>query len=191
MKALLMIDLQPDFMSGGPLAVPGADNLIPTINALQPKFELVVATQDWHPKNHESFIINDTDKPGIWPVHCVQGTAGEALHPLLDTKQVSAIIRKGTDKQMDSYSAFYDNGHLKCTGLQGYLREHQVDTLYFCGLCADICVYYSIEDALCAGFKCVLIEDATLPFDAADFKLKRKALLQKGVKCVLSSDQIF
>ena len=188
MDALLIVDMQLDFMSGGSLAVPKADQLIPVINALQSKFDLVVATQDWHPNNHDSFISNDLDKPGIWPAHCVQGTQGALLHPALQTDNVAAIIRKGMNKHIDNYSAFYDNEHLKNTGLAGYLREQGVRRIYFCGVCADICVYFSIEDALREGFACVLIEDATAALHADDFQIKRKALLQKGVTCMLSSD---
>lgn len=178
--ALLIIDMQPDFMPGGPLAVADSDTLIPVINQLQQKFELVIATQDWHPAGHESFIHT-------WPVHCVQGTSGAALHPKLNTHRIRAIIRKGTDLNIDSYSAFYDNQHKKNTGLGGYLHSQNVQTIYFCGLCADICVYYSIEDALAQGFKCVLVEDATKPYSVADFAAKREQLIQKGVSCVLSS----
>ncbi|MCH9756384.1 MAG: nicotinamidase [Gammaproteobacteria bacterium] len=191
MKALLIVDMQLDFMPGGSLAVPGANALVSVINELQEQFELVVATQDWHPKTHESFISNNVNKSGIWPDHCVQGTTGALLHPELKTHHVAAIIRKGMDKRIDSYSAFYDNEHLKSTGLAGYLRDQGVKRLYFCGVCADICVYFSIEDALEEGFECVLIEDATAAFDQNDFMVKRARLLQKGVKCMLSSDDLF
>ena len=123
MKALIILDLQNDFMSGGSLAVPQADQIVPMINQLQPKFDVVVATQDWHPKNHLSFAINHPGKKlfeviklnGIdqmlWPTHCVQGTLGADFYPTLETKQFSAIFRKGMDAQVDSYSGFYDNDH--------------------------------------------------------------------------------
>ncbi|MDF1677177.1 MAG: isochorismatase family protein [Legionellaceae bacterium] len=191
MNALLIIDMQLDFMSGGPLAVPSAEALIPVINRLQPQFDVVVATQDWHPLQHNSFIVNDANGSGVWPVHCVQGTSGASFHPLLETHAVTAIIRKGMNKSIDSYSAFYDNDHVHSTGLAGYLREQGVKRIYFCGLCADICVYFSIKDALQAGFECVLIEDATCALDADDFQVKRGHLLQKGVISMLSSDNLF
>ncbi len=191
MNALLIIDMQLDFMSGGPLAVPNAEALIPVINRLQPQFDVVVATQDWHPLQHESFIMNHVNDSGIWPVHCVQGTKGASFHPALEMHAVAAIIRKGMNKNIDSYSAFYDNAYMHSTGLTGYLREQGVQRIYFCGLCADICVYFSIEDALKEGFECVLLEDATCALDADDFKVKRAHLLQKGVISMLSSDNLF
>ena len=183
MKALLVVDMQLDFMPGGSLAVSDADQLVSVINRLQPQFDLVIATQDWHPPNHQSFIAD-------WPVHCVQGSVGSRLHPELDTHRFEAIFRKGMDPSMDSYSVFYDNGHVKSTGLTGYLREREVDELYFCGVCADVCFYFSIQDALKAGFACTLIDDAVGVLDEADFKLKRMQLLQQGVRCLTSDECI-
>ncbi|MDF1646421.1 MAG: nicotinamidase [Legionellaceae bacterium] len=191
MNVLLILDMQIDFMPGGSLAVPKGDELIPVINALQPKFDLVVATQDWHPENHTSFISSHSGQAGVWPAHCVQETKGALLHPALHTHQVAAIIRKGMNRYIDGYSAFYDNQHLQSTGLTGYLREQGVRRIFFCGLCADVCVYCSIQDALLEGFECVLIEDATLAFDSDDFKIKHVELLQKGVTSMLSSDDLF
>ncbi len=185
MKALLIIDMQLDFMPGGALAVPKADELIPVVNRLQTQFELVVATQDWHPEGHMSFIPT-----GPWPRHCVQGTQGAMLHPELHTHQIAAIIRKGMDKNRDCYSAFYDTEHEKGTGLAEFLRAYGVTQIHFCGLCADVCVYFSIVDAFQAGFECVLIDDATIAVDESDFQKKRNSLLQKGVKCMLSSDSL-
>jgi len=194
MKALIVIDVQNDFMPGGTLPVPKGDTIVPVINRLQLDFDLVVATQDWHPPNHSSFASNhvakktfetitlrDTEQT-LWPDHCVQGLAGADFHPELNTVAFEAIFRKGTDPEVDSYSAFYDNHHLKSTGLGGYLREKNVDELYFSGLCADICVYYSIKDALAEGFRCHLIESATCPLDSRAFKKIKVDLLEQGVE---------
>lgn len=182
MKALLIIDVQNDFIPGGALEVAGGDQIIPVINKLQTKFDLVVATQDWHPQGHDSFAsshpgkkpfdVIDLDgiKQVLWPDHCVQGSPGAEFHLELNTKRVEAIFRKGINPRIDSYSGFYDNGHRKSTGLSGYLREKEVTEIFFCGLAADYCVYYSIKDAIKEGFSTALIEDSTKPIDAQQFE---------------------
>lgn len=193
MKALVLIDIQNDFIPGGALAVPGGDLIIPVINDHIHFFDLVVATQDWHPANHMSFASNHTGKAPfdeiswqgmpqtLWPDHCVQGTHGAAFPEALNQKPVSTIIRKGMDPQIDSYSGFYDNGHKVNTGLAGYLREKEVKELSFCGLAADICVYYSILDALKEGFAVKLFLDATMPLKEEVFLKQQKELESKGV----------
>jgi len=198
MKTLLIIDVQNDFVPGGSLPVPHGDQIIPVINALQEKFDLVVATQDWHPEDHISFASNHKGKAvfgsieihgapqTLWPNHCVQGTEGAKLHPKLDTLKCEAVFRKGTDKSIDSYSAFYDNGHLKSTGLAGYLKEKGTTQLYVCGLAADICVYYSVMDAFDAGFECFFIEDASQALDAEVFNNLKKEMMAKGIQVVSS-----
>ena len=175
MKTLIIVDAQNDFMPGGALEVRKGDKIIPVINKILPKFDLVVATQDWHPSNHKSFAVNHADKKEfeiiqlngleqkLWPPHCVQGTAGAEFHRDLNMKPVEAIFRKGMDEEIDSYSGFYDNGHKKSTGLAGFLKEKTAKDLYFCGLAADICVYFTLLDALKEGFKATLIEDAAIP----------------------------
>lgn len=194
MQALIIIDLQNDFLSGGTLAVPNADKIVPVINQLQKEFNLVVATQDWHPQNHKSFASNNENIPpfsqiklnGVkqtaWPDHCVQGTFGAAFHPLLNTNKFAAIFRKGMDIDVDSYSAFYDNNHKSSTGLAGYLREKNVNEISFCGLCTDICVYYSILDAVKLGFKCHLLEKASCALNKQEMPKIREHLLKIGVK---------
>ena len=117
--ALLLIDLQNDFCPGGSLAVAEGDRVIPIANALMPYFKMIIATQDWHPENHVSFI-------SLWPVHCVQNTLGAALHSELNISRITKIFKKGTDQHIDSYSAFYDNEHLKSTGLTNWLREKNI-----------------------------------------------------------------
>lgn len=188
--ALLVIDVQNDFLPGGSLAVADGDKVIPIINKLIPQYDLVVATQDWHPANHKSFasqhegkkLFEEIELNGmtqrLWPDHCVQGTFGGEFHKDLELNTAEAIFRKGMDPEIDSYSGFYDNGHLKSTGLAGYLKEKGVEEIHFCGIAADYCVYFSIKDALLEGFKTVLIEEATKPIDAENFE-KQKIELNK------------
>lgn len=200
MKALIMVDVQNDFMPGGALAVPGGHEIVPIINALQGEFDLVVATQDWHPPNHASFASNhkgrkqfdQIDLDGmpqtLWPDHCVQGSRGASFHPQLDLKPVEAVIRKGMASEIDSYSGFFDNHHKKHTGLAGYLREKAATELFFCGLAADICVAFTLNDALELGFAATLIEDATRPLDAEVFQHVKQELLRTGAKVTSSAD---
>ncbi|MBA2709618.1 MAG: bifunctional nicotinamidase/pyrazinamidase [Tatlockia sp.] len=203
MKTLIIVDAQNDFMPGGALAVPQGDLIIPVINALQNKFDLVVATQDWHPSNHKSFATNHVGKTPfekvsingfpqtLWPSHCVQQTKGAEFHPELKTNLIEAIFRKGMNPEIDSYSGFYDNQRHKSTGLAGFLREKKSDELYFAGLCTDICVYYTIQDAIKESFKCTLIEDACRPLDKQNFEKIRIELLQQGVKILHSTEMIY
>jgi nicotinamidase/pyrazinamidase len=173
MNALILVDLQNDFVPGGALAVPEGDAIVPLINTLQPRFDLVVATQDWHPPDHGSFAANHPgrkvyeviDLAGLpqvlWPVHCVQGTPGAALVPSLDTSRIARVFRKGTDPAIDSYSGFFDNGHRKATGLGDYLRERRVTGVYVCGLATDYCVKFTALDARQLGFETSFVEDAS------------------------------
>lgn len=198
MQALLIIDVQNDFLPGGSLAVPSGDQVIPVINALQHHVELVVATQDWHPQNHQSFASNHPGKKPfqvidlnglpqtLWPDHCVQGSRGANWPPQLDMNRAEAIFRKGTNPEIDSYSGFYDNGHLKSTGLAGYLRSKNITRLYITGLCADICVFYTAMDSLQEGFETFMIEDATCPLVAADVIKTNQAFIEKGGQIIRS-----
>src|SRR5690349_304116 len=173
MRALILVDIQNDFVAGGRLEVPHGEQIVPLVNELARHFELVVATQDWHPKNHKSFASNHPGKNPfdvitlggleqvLWPDHCVQGSRGAEFHPLLQMDCVEAIFRKGMDPEIDSYSGFFDNGHRKSTGLAGYLRERNIDSVFVCGLAGDYCVLYTAKDALQSGFKTSLIEDAS------------------------------
>ena len=198
MKTLLIIDVQNDFMPGGALPVPKGDRVVPVINRLQKKFELVVATQDWHPKGHASFAsshvrnkefdvikINGLDQV-LWPDHCVQGSAGANFHPQLETVRIESIFRKGTNLEIDSYSGFYDNAHLKSTGLNGYLKEKGVNELYVAGLAGEFCVYFSVLDALAEGFSVTVIEDATKPLDQEAFEVAKIDILRKGGQIITS-----
>ncbi len=200
MKTLIIGDVQNDFIPGGSLAVPEGDAIIEVINKISGKFDLVVAIQDWHPPGHKSFASNHKgrrpfetmDLNGIpqtlWPDHCVQGTSGADFHPGLDLRPVEAIFRKGVDPETDSYSAFYDNHHLRSTGLSGYLREKGVTEVHGCGLAGDICVYYTLKDALKSGFSAVLIADAARPLDEENYKAAQSELLRNGGRILLSAD---
>lgn len=192
MNALLLIDLQNDFLEGGSLAVPKGNEVIPIINQIQSRFDLVVATQDWHPANHKSFASNHKgrkvfekiDLNGLeqvlWPDHCVQGSRGAEFSAQLDTRRIEVIFRKGVDPEIDSYSGFYDNGHRKSTGMAGYLRDKGVTALYVAGLAADYCVYYSVLDAIAGGFDTYLIENATRAISEEGFKLARQEIIKRS-----------
>lgn len=172
MKALLIIDVQNDFFHGGSLAVREGDQIIPIINSVRELFDRVVLTQDWHPRNHQSFAANHPGKtPGdvihlqgfpqiLWPVHCVQHTQGAQFHPQLTVKRTDSIFRKGTDPEIDSYSAFYDNHHKKSTGLYDFLKTQGVDHVTICGLATEYCVKYSALDALNQELRVSVILDA-------------------------------
>ena len=171
MKALIIVDVQNDFCPGGALAVKEGDQIVPIINKIMSKFDLVVATQDWHPKNHKSFASNNGKKVGevidlnglkqiLWPDHCVQGSKGAEFVAKLDAKRIDRIFQKGTDPEIDSYSGFFDNGHKKRTGLDDYLRKKGVDEVYIVGLATDYCVKFTALDAVELGFKTYLIQDA-------------------------------
>lgn len=203
MNALVIIDLQNDFMPGGSLAVPKGDEIVSLINDLQEKFDLVVATQDWHPEGHASFATSHKNVKEfeviklqgldqvMWPEHCIQNTAGAEFHPDLNTARIETIFRKGTNLNIDSYSGFFDNAHLKSTGLAGYLREKNIKNLFFAGLAAEYCVYFSIIDALDEGFNAVLIEDATRALNQEEFEKAKLKILRKGGRIIESADLEF
>src|SRR3954470_13475270 len=152
MRALILVDLQYDFMPGGALAVAHGDDTIAVANRVLPHFSVVAATQDWHPRNHESF-------KSTWPVHCVQGTHGAELHADLDRARITEVIQKGTDPAIDSYSGFFDNAHEKETGLADWLRSRWIEQVYVMGLATDYCVKATALDAKELGFDVKLIED--------------------------------
>jgi nicotinamidase/pyrazinamidase len=170
-KAFLAVDIQNDFLPGGSLAVREGDLVIPLINKLVKDFDIVVASKDWHPSNHSSFAKNHGKKVGekillkgleqiLWPVHCVQGSEGAEFSSDLDTSYFEKTFFKGTERDIDSYSAFFDNGLLKSTGLGEYLKGKKVTDLYIAGLTTDYCVKFSVLDAIQLGFKVYVILDA-------------------------------
>ncbi|WP_210520922.1 bifunctional nicotinamidase/pyrazinamidase [Hymenobacter terricola] len=200
MKALLLIDIQNDFLPGGRLAVADGDAIIPLVNALQPQFALVVATQDWHPAGHQSFAsshagrsqFEEIDLHGLpqvlWPDHCTQASDGAALAPALHPERIEAIFRKGMNPEIDSYSAFFDNGHRKSTGLADYLHGRGVTEVYIAGLAADYCVYYSAKDALAEGFAATIIEDATRAISAEGWAAAQADLRGHGGRLLKSTE---
>ncbi len=171
MNALIIVDLQNDFLPGGALAVPHGDEVIPVANKLQRHFNLLLATQDWHPPNHGSFATNHPGKkPGdrimldgieqiLWPVHCVQNTHGADFAPSFDTSRIAHVFHKGIDPLIDSYSTFFDNAHRRKTGLGEYLKERSINDIYLLGLALDYCVKYSALDARQFGFNTHIILD--------------------------------
>lgn len=198
MKALIIVDVQRDFVPGGALPVPGGDKIVPVINRLQPQYELVVLTQDWHPPNHLSFASNhprrrpfetielDGLQQVLWPDHCVWGSPGADFAEGLDTTRAAAVFRKGMDPHVDSYSAFFDNGRRRKTGLGDWLRGMGVTEVHVVGLAADYCVAYTARDAAELGFQTVIIEDATRPISPAGFARMTEELRKCGVRVVPS-----
>ena len=202
MTALLVVDLQYDFLPDGALAVQEGDLIIPKINAIQDRFDLIVATQDWHPLDHQSFASQHQGKNPydeielqgqpqvLWPDHCVQGTTGAAFSNAWDSAKVAAIFRKGMNKQIDSYSGFYDNNKVDSTGLLGYLNEQQVTEVYVCGLAAEFCVFYTARDAQKAGFKTYFLDFATKPISPVGLEQAKTEMIQQGIVVVQTPDEL-
>jgi len=172
MNALILVDIQNDFLSGGALAVPEGDAVIPVCNAIRDRFNLVVATQDWHPRDHGSFAANHPGhsvgqtidlnglKQILWPVHCVQNTPGAQFAKDLRMLPTDRIFQKGTDPAIDSYSGFFDNGHRKSTGLDVFLKNKSVTDVFVAGLATDYCVKFTALDARSLGYNVHLVVDA-------------------------------
>ncbi|WP_445666032.1 bifunctional nicotinamidase/pyrazinamidase [Fodinibius sp. AD559] len=201
MKALLIVDVQNDFCPGGALEVPNGDQIIPTINNLSEQFDIVIQTQDWHPQGHSSFASSHQGKEPfetiempygeqvLWPDHCVQDSQGADFHPDLETNRSQLIIRKGFRKDIDSYSAFYENDDETTTGLTGYLRERNIDTLYAVGLATDFCVKWSVVDGIKEGFNVFVVEDAVKGIDIeGSVDQAWTEMLEKGAKKVSSKE---
>jgi nicotinamidase/pyrazinamidase len=204
-SVLLVVDLQPDFLPGGALAVAGGDAILAPIAALMngDLFPLVVATQDWHPRGHVSFASSHAGRQPfdrislygheqvLWPDHCVQGTPGAELRAGLPWERAAAIVRKGADRGVDSYSAFRNNwnatGRRPATGLAGYLSERGVRDVYLCGLARDYCVAWSSEDAVAAGFRTFVLWDLTRPVDPAADDAVLRSLQGVGATVVHAS----
>ncbi len=175
--ALVLVDIQNDFVPGGSLAVPGGDTIIPIIERLvKMPFDVIVATKDWHPANHASFASNHGRQPGevitldgieqiLWPVHCVQGTSGADFVRGWDSNKVHQVFHKGTDPKVDSYSTFYDNAKRRSTGLADYLRELGITRIFVAGLATDYCVKFSVLDARDLGFDTYVVVDACRGID--------------------------
>jgi nicotinamidase/pyrazinamidase len=199
MKALILVDIQYDFCPGGSLAVPEGDEIIPLVNRLQKAFDLIVATQDWHPRGHGSFagthgkppyeaVILNGSPQTLWPDHCVQGTHGADLVAALDKTRIARIFQKGTDPRIDSYSGFLDADHKNSTGLADFLREHHVARVYIAGLATDYCVKYTALDAVQLGFEAYVIRDACrgVNLQPGDSEAAIREMKTAGVKIIRS-----
>ena len=193
-EALIVIDVQNDFCPGGALAVPGGDEIVAPVNAMLEEFPVRVFTQDWHPADHASFAsqhpgsepMEMTEMPYgpqvLWPDHCVQGSDGAAFHPGLRTDPADLIIRKGFRREIDSYSAFFENDRTTPTGLEGYLRTRGVAAVTLVGLATDFCVNYSALDAARLGFRVIVIESLTRAIDLdGSLGAARSAMEDAGV----------
>ena len=205
-SALVLVDIQPDFLPGGRLPVADGDAILEPVRALMmsDRFDLQVATQDWHPADHVSFASNHPGRRPLevislygqsqmlWPDHCVQGTPGAALHPYLPWDRVAMIVRKGSDPRSDSYSGFRNNwtpaGDRPPTGLAGYLRERGVADVTLVGLARDYCVKWSAEDAADLGFRARVFWDLTRPVDPSSDEQVRRDLERAGVGIVRAGD---
>ena len=194
---LLVVDIQNDFCPGGGLAVPRGDEVLPLINGLAAKFAHVVLTQDWHPRGHLSFASSHPGKQPyqtievaygtqvLWPDHCVQGTEGAALRKDLAIPHAELVLRKGYHREIDSYSAFYENDRKTRTGLAGYLRERGFRRVFHAGLAFDFCVRYSAEDARREGFEAIVIEDACRGIDVDGSIVATRELFRTlGIRCI-------
>jgi len=201
-RALLVVDVQNDFCPGGSLAVEEGDHVVEVINRLMPLFERVVATQDWHPKDHISFasshpgkkVLDIVDSDGIqqvlWPDHCVQGTPGAELFSRLEIGRIELVLRKGLRRRLDSYSAFFENDHVTDTGLRYYLAGLGIREIFLCGLATDYCVRSSAVDARRLGFEVSVVRDACRGVDFPQGSVEKALAEMKaaGVRLVNSTD---
>ena len=202
MRALIIVDVQNDFLTGGALGVPQGDDVIPIVNRIERCFDYVVATQDWHPSNHGSFAVNHPGKKvydqimlaglpqTLWPVHCVQNSRGAELALALDRDRIAKVFQKGTDASIDSYSGFFDNGHTRSTGLGEWLKSKKITDAYVCGLATDYCVKFTALDAVQLGFKVYFIEDTSrgVNLEPHDVAKAIEEMKRAGVKVVNSSE---
>ncbi|MCB1120305.1 MAG: bifunctional nicotinamidase/pyrazinamidase [Verrucomicrobiae bacterium] len=204
MKALIIVDMQNDFMPGGPLAVPEADHLVPLINELQKAFEVVVATRDWHPEGHCSFVSNHSGKSVgavikhegldqiLWPQHCVQNTSGAELVDGLDQDRINKVFDKGVDADIDSYSAFYDNGHRRATGLGDYLKDKGVDEVFIVGVATDVCIKFTAIDAARDGFISYVLQDGVRGVELQDGDVEKAfdEMRKNGIRIMQSAELV-
>jgi nicotinamidase/pyrazinamidase len=200
--ALIVVDVQNDFCPRGALAVEGGNSVVPVINAISPLFGTVVATQDWHPENHVSFAAShpgkrsyDTVEIGelvqeLWPEHCLAGSPGAAFHKDLDLIPVGLVVRKGRLPDLDSYSAFFENDRRTATGLNGYLRELGIKTVFLCGLATDYCVLFTALDAARLGFRTYVIRDGVRGVGLPEGSVERafSSMVEAGVKIIDSGE---
>ncbi len=200
--ALILVDVQHDFLPGGALAVPQGDEILPVIASLQTQFDHIVATQDWHPADHRSFAANHPGtRPGqqidlgglsqiLWPVHCVQGTSGADFPSTLDRSRWKAVFQKGKNPLVDSYSGFFDNARRGDTGLGDYLKQQGIRRVFVAGLALDYCVKFTAMDAKSLGFETLLLTDATraVNLQPEDGQRALEEMKAAGIHCLESKD---
>ncbi len=204
MNALILVDIQNDFLPGGALAVPEGDKIVPVANALMAKFDIVVATQDWHPTGHGSFASQYPNRNAgdvvelnalsqiLWPDHCIANTSGADFAPGLDIETIDRIFHKGTDVGVDSYSGFFDNARRNATGLREYLKKRGVTEVAICGLATDYCVKFTALDAVDLGFETTFIEEASrgVELNTSDVANAIEEMKTARVKIVRGTKQI-
>lgn len=201
-KALILVDIQNDFLPGGSLAVKHGEEIIPVVQRLlNYPFDLIIATKDWHPINHGSFCVKYGKQPGehvllegvdqtLWPVHCVQKTHGAEFGPGWDSSKIDKVFYKGTETDIDSYSTFFDNGRRKSTGLENFLEESSIKDVYIAGLATDYCVKYSVLDALQLGFNTFVVVDACrgVNLEKDDSKRALELMTEAGANLITIND---
>ncbi len=196
MKTLVLVDIQNDFLKGGSLAVPEGEKIIKPINEIIKEYDLVIATKDWHPKNHISFASNHPDKKigdiinvhgldqVLWPDHCIQNSYGSDFPEQLNISKLVKVVYKGSDANIDSYSGFFDNGHFRSTGLSDYLKSKNVTRIDYVGLATDYCLKYTAIDSVSEGFKTRVLVDCIMGIDKKGCELALNEMKSKGVELI-------
>ena len=196
MKTLVLVDIQNDFLKGGSLAVPEGEKIIKPINKIIKQYDLVIATKDWHPKNHISFASNHTDKKigdiinvngvdqVLWPDHCIQNSYGSDFPEQLDISKLAKVVYKGSDANIDSYSGFFDNGHFRSTGLSDYLKSKDVYKIDYVGLATDYCLKYTAIDSVSEGFKTRVLINCIKGIEEKGCELALNEMKSKGVELI-------
>ena len=196
MKTLVIVDIQNDFLKGGSLAVPEGEKIIKPINKIIKQYDLVIATKDWHPKNHISFASNHSDKKigdiinvngvdqVLWPDHCIQNSYGSDFPVQLDISKLTKVVYKGSDANIDSYSGFFDNGHFRSTGLSDYLKSKYVYKIDYVGLATDYCLKYTAIDSVSEGFKTRVLINCIKGIEEKGCELALNEMKSKGVELI-------
>lgn len=196
MKTLVLVDIQNDFLKGGSLAVPEGEKIIKPINKIIKQYDLVIATKDWHPKNHISFASNHSDKKigdiinvngvdqVLWPDHCIQNSYGSDFPEQLDISKLAKVVYKGSDANIDSYSGFFDNGHFRSTGLSDYLKSKDVYKIDYVGLATDYCLKYTAIDSVSEGFKTRVLINCIKGIEEKGCELALNEMKSKGVELI-------
>ena len=196
MKTLVLVDIQNDFLKGGSLAVPEGEKIIKPINKIIKEYDLVIATKDWHPKNHISFASNHSDKKigdiinvngvdqVLWPDHCIQNSYGSDFPEQLDISKLAKVVYKGSDANIDSYSGFFDNGHFRSTGLSDYLKSKDVYKIDYVGLATDYCLKYTAIDSVSEGFKTRVLINCIKGIEEKGCELALNEMKSKGIELI-------